>query len=183
VWVKPVEDELAKSAAGWVAVYSGMRAVAAQYRRKPMKMVSTNGHQTKNVSSFDSFDNDDLEGGSFLVQNLATSLIGEVFQETSDQLYAILKKLTELRAFSLSSFETSNSGVMHTEEFDAERQRWLSALRHLDRELFNNITRLFLIRKQVLDAEHHVEMAELERSVEKGLVKSVKQQNRDRRKR
>jgi hypothetical protein len=143
-------------------------------------MVSNNAPQNKNVSSFDS-DYYGIEVKSFLTQHPALSLIGDIFHEVCDQLYLVQKKLTKLRDFSGDSLENSNSRIMPTKEFDVERKRWLSDLNHLELELFSIITRLFLIRKEVLNARHHVEMAELERSVEKGLIKSVKRDSRNKR--
>jgi hypothetical protein len=56
---------------------------------------------------------------------------------------------------------------MSEDEYDAERRRWASELDYLSHEIFAAITNLFLLRKEVSDARHHVEMAELERSTER----------------
>ncbi len=107
------------------------------------------------------------EPNSFLAQNPFNRLIGDIFELSADQLCNVLKRLNKLRAFSLNCGEEENSGKLSEEEYDAERLRWAQQLNHLNRELLAAISDLFLLRKEVLDARHHVEMAELERSVGK----------------
>ena len=103
-----------------------------------MRRRDSKGHRKDKSLSFRRCD----DPTSFLTQNPFLRLIGGIFEEFSDQLYDVLKRLDKLRAFSLDciaeeksgqdaratmgqgaqSFERSSSR-MSEEEYDAERQR------------------------------------------------------------
>ncbi len=68
---------------------------------------------------------------SFLAQDPCRALIGSIFEESSDQLYGIFRRLDKLRAFALNCLEEQKSNKMSEDEYDAERRRWASELDYL----------------------------------------------------
>ena len=104
---------------------------------------------------------------SFLTQDGWTRLIGDIFEESSDQLYGVSKRIDKLREFAGSCFEEENADKMSQEDYDVERRRWASELDYLSHGILAAIMDLFLLRKHILDARHHVEMAEIERSMDR----------------
>ena len=84
-----------------------------------MRRRDSKGHRKDKSLSFRRCD----DPTSFLTQNPFLRLIGGIFEESSDQLYDVLKRLDKLRAFSLDCIAEEKSGQMSEEEYDAERQR------------------------------------------------------------
>jgi hypothetical protein len=103
---------------------------------------------------------------SILTQDSWYSLIGDIFEESSDQLDDVSKKLGKLQDFLGSCRQEQKTDEMSEEEYDAERRRWASELDYLDHEIFAAITELFQLKREVVDARHRVQMAELERSTQ-----------------
>jgi len=84
-------------------------------------------------------------------QDSIRRLIGSIFEESSDQLDCVSKKLDKLQAFVGSCLEQEKADEMSEDEYDMERRRWASALDNFNQEISSAISELFQLQVWMQD--------------------------------
>jgi hypothetical protein len=114
--------------------------------------------------------------GSFLTYDPWHRLIGSIFEDSQIELHKVSKRMARLLHFVGGVIdEDEDEGRDASREQADQRRQWrLSKLKHLNRELYEQIGDMLQVKLQVIDAIEHLKMADLERSVEERLRGSLK---------